>query len=116
MAEAHPGSPVANVMDTAVVLKDGDKHSDGVKMDSEKLRTAWILSNQVSQLQWIDQLQEGMNNPTELYFRALTAALNQPRAEIVCMNKCVCTEESQPTDFDYKMNDEVPLHKEPMDC
>ena len=105
-----------HTMDTAVVLKDGDKHGDGIKVDSKKLCTAWIMSYQVSQLQWIDQLQEGMNNSTEWYFRAPTAALNQPRAEIMCTNKCICTEESQPTDFNYKMNDEVPLHKTPMNC
>ena len=116
MAKAYPGSPVANIMDAAVVLKDGDKHGDGIKTDSKKLRTAQIMSYQISQLQWIDQLKEGMNNPTEWYFKALAAALNQPRAEIVCMNKCICTDESQPTDFNYKMNDEVPLHKKLMDC
>ena len=115
-AKAHLGSPVANVMDTAVVLQDGDKHGDGIKMDSKKLRTAWIMSYEVSQLRWIDQLKEGMNNPTKWYFRALTAALNQPRAEIMCMNKCICTDESQPTDFNYKRNDEVPLSKKPLDC
>jgi len=31
------------------------------------------VSYQVSQLQWIDQLKEGMNNPTEWYFKTLTA-------------------------------------------
>ena len=57
-----------------------------------------------------------MNNPTTWYFKALTAALNHPRAEIMCMNTCVCTDESHPTDFNYKMNDEVPFHKKPMEC
>ena len=103
-------------METAVVLKDGHYNGDGIKMDSKKLRRAWVMYYQVSQHQWIDQLKEGMNNPTDWYFRALPAALNHQRAEIMCMNKCICTEESQPTDVNYKMNDEVPLHKTPTDC
>ena len=64
-AEEHPGSPVANIMDTSVVLKDGNIHGDGVKMDSKKLRTVWIVSYQLSQLRWIDQLKEDMSNPTK---------------------------------------------------
>ena len=34
----------------------------------------------------------------------------------MCMNKCICTDESQPTDEEYQMNDEVPLERKPMDC
>ena len=42
-AKAHPGSPVANIMDTAEVLKDGHHHGDGIKMDSKKLHQAWVF-------------------------------------------------------------------------
>ena len=111
----YPGSPVAMIMNKAKECK-GHHHSDGFKMDSKKLKTAWDMSYQLSQLRWIEQLKRGMYNPQEWYFRALTAALNQPRADIMCMNKCICTDESQPEDLNYRMNDEVPLHKRPMDC
>ena len=114
-AKNYPGSPVAIIMNKAKECK-GNKHGDGFKMDSKKLQTAWKMSYQLSQLRWIEQLKEGMNNPTEWYFKALTAALNQPRAEIMCTNKCICTNEPQPKDLNYKMNDEVPLHMRPMDC
>ena len=34
----------------------------------------------------------------------------------MCMNKCICTDESQPKDEEYRMNDEVSLERKPMDC
>ena len=115
-AEAQPDSPVAKLMSSGETTKDEYTHGKGIKIDSKTWRQAWVLSYAQSQQQWVDQLKKGMSNPTEWHFKALTTALNSPRAEIMCMNKCICTDESQPTDEGYRMNDEVPLGRKPMDC
>jgi hypothetical protein len=115
-AEAHPNSPVAKLMGSGKMANDEHTHDKGIKIDSKILRQAWVIAYAQSQRLWIDQLKKGMSSPSDWYFRALTAALNSPRSEIMCMNKCVCTDESQPTDEEYQMNDEVPLERKPMDC
>ena len=116
-AKSHPDSPVAKLMNQSRKVKDKYDHGtgEGISIDSKTLRWAWVIAYAQSQQLWIDQLKKGMNNPTDWYFRALTAALDSPRSEILCMNKCICTEESQPTE-DYKEDEEVPLECQRMDC
>ena len=115
-AEAQPDSAVAKLMSSGKAAKDEFIHGKGIKIDSKTLRQAWVISYAQSQQQWINQLKQGMSDPTEWYFKALKAALNSPRDEIMCMNKCICTDESQPKDEGYQMNDEVPIERKPMDC
>ena len=100
-AEAHPNSPVAKLTGSGKMANHEHTRAKEIKIDYKILRQAWVISYTQSQRLWINQLKKGMNNPSDWYFRALTAALNNPRSEIMCTNKCICTDESQPTDERY---------------
>ena len=82
-AEAHPNSTVAKLMESGKEAKDKFTQGMGIKIDSKTLRQAWVQAYALSQQQWINQLKQGMSNPTEWYFKALKAALNSPRDEIM---------------------------------
>ena len=115
-AKSHPDSQVAKLISQSRKVEDkyNQGTGEGVSIDSKTLRQAWVIAYAQSQQLWIDQLKKGMTNPTDWYFRALTAALSSPRSDILCMNKCICTEESQPAD--NKEDDEVSLECRRMDC